>query len=64
MSEDSIKKLNERFLPNFIPKEDEGFITLTTHNKKTHVINDENLNKLKGKSETYKAIIQGKFSET
>ena len=64
ISEDSIKKLNERFLPNFIPKEDEGFITLTTHNKKTHVLNDKNLNKLKGKSQTYKAIIQGKFSET
>ena len=64
MSENSINKLNERYLPNFIPKENEGFITLTTHNKKAHVLNDENLNKLKGKSETYKAIIQGKFSET
>lgn len=63
LSETTEKLLNQRYLPNFTPKEDEGFITLTTHNKSANEINEAELKKLKGKSKKYKATIQGKFQE-
>jgi GTPase SAR1 family protein len=64
LSDDSITELNKRYLPDFTPKQDEGYITLTTHNERANVLNDKELEKLKGKSQSYKAIIQGKFQES
>ncbi len=59
----SANKLNERFQPNFSPKKEDGFITLTTHNNKANAINELELNKLESKSKSYKAVIKGKFNE-
>jgi hypothetical protein len=64
LSDDSITELNKRYLPDFTPKQDEGYITLTTHNGRANVLNDKELEKLKGKSQNYKAFIQGKFQES
>ncbi len=64
LSVNSIYELNKRWLPDFIPSEDEGYITLTTHNGRANVLNDKKLEKLKGKPLSYKAHIQGKFQET
>jgi len=59
----SAEKLNERYLPDFAPKEDEGYITLTTHNSRANKMNDIELNKIKTRSYFYKAVVKGKFSE-
>ena len=39
----TVKELNSRHIPGFKPKDDEGYITLTTHNAKAHEINQTRL---------------------
>ncbi len=61
ISDEALKKLNERYLPDFEPEEGEGFIRLTTHNRKADAINLKKLNDLQGKAICYKAKIEGRF---
>ncbi len=63
LSQGSAFELNKRYQPEFIPNEDDGYISLTTHNNKASQTNKKELEKLKGKSKTYKAVIEGKFPE-
>lgn len=63
LSEKSAKILNERYNPNFSPTKDDGYITLTTHNKRANLINDSELNKIKNKSYFFEAEVSGKFNE-
>jgi len=63
LSKTSAEKLNKRYLPEFIPSEDDGYISLTTHNNKANQTNKEELKKLKGKTKTYKAEVKGNFPE-
>ncbi|TVZ56622.1 HRDC domain-containing protein [Lutibacter sp. Hel_I_33_5] len=63
LSNESAKILNERYNPAFSPDKEEGYITLTTHNKRANLINDSELNKLKNKSYFFKADVSGKFNE-
>ncbi|PKG50493.1 helix-turn-helix domain-containing protein [Olleya sp. 1-3] len=63
LSQNSADELNKRYNPNFEHKEDEGYISLTTHNNKAEYTNKTKLEKLKGKSKTYKAKVEGKFPE-
>lgn len=63
LSDKSAKILNERYNPNFSPTKDDGFITLTTHNKRANLINDSELNKIKNRSYFFDAEISGKFNE-
>ncbi len=55
--------LNSRYIPNFDPGEDEGYITLSSHNATAQSINDEKLKTLKEKSHKFKATIDGDFAE-
>lgn len=64
LSEKSAKILNERFNPDFEPKDEEGYITLTTHNNRASLINESKLEKIDKKSHFFNADIQGKFSES
>lgn len=57
----SLETLNQRYLPDFSPAEDEGYITLTSHNNTAHQINTEKLQQLVGREHTFKAIIDGDF---
>jgi len=63
LSEAGAMELNKRFIPDFTPKPDDGYISLTTHNNKAEATNKTELNKLKSKSLTYKANVYGKFPE-
>tara|TARA_R110002126_G_scaffold291781_1_gene457976 strand:- start:42477 stop:44879 length:2403 start_codon:yes stop_codon:yes gene_type:complete len=63
LSEASAKILNQRYQPNFSPIKDDGYITLTTHNKRANLINDSELNKLKNRSSFFEADVTGKFNE-
>jgi len=63
LSPKSEELLNKRFQPDFSPSIDEGYITLTTHNYRADTINNKELAKIKGKSESYRASVTGKFSE-
>ncbi len=63
LDQKSLAALNKRYLPGFIPGEDEGFITLCTHNIQAHRINESKLIQLKTNKKSYTAEIEGKFPE-
>ena len=46
----------------FSPHKDEGYITLTTHNKRASLINDSELNTLTTKNHIFNAEVSGKFN--
>lgn len=55
--------LNKYVNPNFDFKQNQGYITLTTHNAKADSINTTAIDDLKGKLFTYQAEIQDDFPE-
>ena len=59
----TIQVLNSRYLPNFKPSDDEGYITLTTHNAQAQDINRMKLMMLPTKPQHYEAEIEGEFPE-
>ncbi len=62
--ETTLRSLNSRHIPNFTPPDDEHYIRLTTHNHQAERINQSKMDELPTKPRTFKAIIQGNFSET
>ena len=63
LSQSSADELNKRYLKDFKPDPSEGYIYLTTHNRKAEQVNLEELKTLSSKGFTYKAEIGGKFPE-
>jgi hypothetical protein len=63
MDAECVRLLNSRFIPNFVPKDREGYITLTTHNYQADQINESKLAAIKEKPLTFKAEIEGTFPE-
>lgn len=62
-SNDVIKKLNTRYLPDFEPNKDEGYIRLTTHNNIANNYNELQLEKIDEKSYSFEAVVSGNFPE-
>ena len=60
---DDLEKLNQRYDPIFIPKPEEGYIRLTTHNKLADDYNENQLAKLPGFKYSFDAQIEGNFPE-
>ena len=63
LSEAGATELNKRYVPEFIPESDAGYIALTTHNNKAEATNNVELEKLTTKTYIYKAEVDGKFPE-
>lgn len=63
LSDTSAAILNKQYQPDFTPQDDEGYITLTTHNNRANDLNIEKLLALKTDSETYRANVEGDFAE-
>ncbi|MEP3836113.1 MAG: helix-turn-helix domain-containing protein [Algibacter sp.] len=63
LSIEGAEELNKRFVPDFTPEPDAGYISLTTHNNKAEATNRAELAKLTTKTLTYKAVVDGKFPE-
>jgi len=63
LSDSSLKLLQSRYNPLFVPPSDDTYITLTTHNYKADQINAEELAKIKGKTYTFDATIEGEYPE-
>lgn len=63
LSLENFNLLNSRVKKNFTPDEDEGYITLTTHNNQSDTINKKKLENLKVRSEFYDAKVSGDFPE-
>lgn len=58
-----LEALNRRYIPNFAPDKEEGYIRLVTHNYQAQRINDHELEQLPGRSYVFRAKIEGKFPE-
>ena len=63
MDADCVRVLNSRFKPGFVPNDEEGYITLTTHNYQADQINESKLAAIKEKTLTFKADVHGTFPE-
>ena len=63
IDENVLKKLNQRYIPDFNPSDEEGYITLTTHNKSAQEINEGKLKELSSPVHKFKAVIQDDFPE-
>lgn len=64
-ADDSVlTELNKRYLPGFRPKEEEGYIRLTTHNYQAQQYNDRQLVALPGQAYSFRAKTEGTFPES
>lgn len=62
-SADTIKALNRRYDPTFVPSAEEGYIRLTTHNNIANSFNEEQLGMITEPSHFFDAVIEGNFPE-
>ncbi len=62
-SAEALQKLNARCQPTFIPKPEESYIRLTTHNQLANFYNESELQKLTGRPFLYHAEIKGTFPD-
>ena len=63
MDADCVRLLNSRFKPNFIAHDNEGYITLTTHNYQADQINETKLAAIEAKPLVFEAVVRGTFPE-
>lgn len=56
-----LDELNQHHIPNFQPNDNEGYITLSTHNTSAQQINSQKLAALKAKAHTFTATVEGDF---
>ena len=62
--ESVLEELNKRYLPEFRPREEEGYIRLTTHNYQAQQYNDRQLLSLSGRAFSFQARVEGTFPES
>ena len=63
VSDDDLKLLNKCVKPDFDALKNDGYITLTTHNRKADKINEKALESLAAKSHFFEAEVGGEFPE-
>ena len=63
LDDNVLTELNKRYIPDFDPDSDGGYITLTTHNYQSQNLNDSKLEKLPGKAHSFTAVIKDEFPE-
>ncbi len=63
ITEENFKLLNSRLIRNFLPKDGERYITLTTHNYQAGEINKRKIENLPSQEYTFNAEINGEFPE-
>lgn len=63
VSQEELSELNSYYHPEFEPREDEGYITLTSHNAIADRINQKALDGLTATAYRFKAIVEGDFPE-
>ncbi len=59
----TLQTLNQRYIPNFHPRREDGYIHLTTHIAQADHINQSELARLSTPSHTFSATIEGDFPE-
>ncbi len=61
LSNESINLLNTRYIPDFVPEKEDGYITLTTHNAIAAEINQARMRSLTTKVKRYHAEVKNDF---
>jgi ATP-dependent DNA helicase PIF1 len=61
---DGLERLNARFDPEFVPPDDDFYITLTSTNDLAAARNREKLDRLPGRRVAYEGIIDGEFERS
>ncbi|MBM4092478.1 MAG: helicase, partial [Planctomycetes bacterium] len=61
LDEQSLRKLNSRYVPDFRPPSKDAYITLTATNAAAHEINAGNLNQLAAPRHVFQAQVAGEF---
>lgn len=64
LTEEDSDLLQSYCQPEFKPKDDEGYVYITTHNQKADVVNKDKLNQLTTKTYQFDADIIGDFNES
>ena len=62
-SQEALDALNSRCKPTFIPRPEEPYIRLTTHNQLANFYNESELQKLQGRPFQYRAEVKGTFPD-
>ena len=62
-SQEALEQLNRRYNPTFIPRPEEPYIRLTTHNQLANFYNETELQKLPGRAFQFSAEIKGTFPD-
>ena len=62
-SADVMRELNARYIPDFTPDPEEGYIRLATHNNTANSYNEQQLEQLEGPLHSFHAEISGAFPE-
>jgi len=63
LDNETLQALNKRYVPDFKPKEEDGYIILCTHNYQASRINETELNLLPGNEYYFEAMVDGNFPE-
>lgn len=61
--ENILSQLNSRYISNFNPKEEDGYIRLMTHNYQANRLNEEKMKELPSAPHVFKARTEGDFPE-
>lgn len=59
----TLQKLNSRYIPNFEPQQNEGYITLTSHNDAARAINERKMEAIDAPCYTFNCEVEGSFPE-
>ena len=63
ITREDVEALNRHYVPGFQPRQGDGYIFLTTHNRKADTINRDALAELPGRLFSYQAVIEKDFSD-
>jgi hypothetical protein len=64
MTEEDFEILHSRYNPTFVPFAEDKYITLTSHNRKADLINNNEIQKLLTAPKAYAAIVEDDFPES
>lgn len=63
LSQASLERLNSLYQPQYVNRDEDYHIVLTTHNAKADAMNERKLAELKGREQHYMAKVEGDFAE-
>lgn len=60
----TLNAINSRYIPNFDPSDEEGYIRLTTHNNLADNLNNKKLMMIESEAKNYECHVEGTFPES